>query len=102
MPGKFPDELAEALYQLSLDGPDEEIGSVQEMGWYGLLLGVTPEEVGEYGEEAVEQMEGAQDFIISEDSQGFVDYESFESSADARYRWEEIANEIEPEEGEEI
>ena len=94
MPGKFPNDLAEALYQISLDGPDEEMGSVDEMGWYGLLLGITPEEMGEFGQDVVDEMEGAQNFILSEDSYGFVDYEAFESEADAKARWEEIAFDI--------
>ena len=50
---KFNSELAETLYEQSLEcGPDEEIGSVDELGWFGL-----------FEDELV---------ILQEDSQGFV------------------------------
>lgn len=66
-PGKFEgttdERIAQALYSLSLDGMcDEQRGSVDEEGWYGLI--------------------GR--FVIWEDSQGFFGYEHFDDEDAAR------------------
>jgi hypothetical protein len=68
---KFNNALAERLHEISLEGGhDDEIGSVDELGWAGLFL-----------------MEKA---ILIEDSQGFVDAEVFDTVQDVGIEWELI------------
>ena len=74
-PGKFEGNinpgLAEELYDRTLDGwCDDQRGSVDEGGWYGLL--------------------GR--FIVTEDDRGFFGYEEFESTKKA----EQVFRTIEP------
>ena len=68
---KFDSELAERLYNLSLDSSqDEECGSVQENGtWYGL-----------FREEKA---------ILSEDSQGFVSVAEYDTDEELGQAWQE-------------
>lgn len=59
-PGKFEgngdQDLAERLYQDTLDGSYEDsFGSVDELGWYALI----------------QAPDGSRGFIVEEDSQGF-------------------------------
>ena len=80
---KFDSELAERLYELSLDSSqDEECGSVQENGtWYGL-----------FREEQA---------ILSEDSQGFVSVSEFDSDEALEQAWQECLEECGEGDGEE-
>ena len=95
MPGKFPDEIAEALYDLSMDGTDEQLGDVQETGiWYGRFSGVTPSELEERGVN-VEGFPDEMFFVLTEDDQGFVDYEQYDTEEELDARWGQIENEIE-------
>jgi hypothetical protein len=76
-PGKFegvPEDIpAEDLYEQVLDGGTvDEIGSVDELGWYGLV-----ERDGRW-------------YIVEEDNYGFFDAEEFGSESEARARWREI------------
>lgn len=52
---KFNSLRDEVVHRASLDGCNDEIGSVEDFGWYGLLLDF-------YGTH----------YIIHEDSQGFI------------------------------
>jgi len=73
---KFDSKLAETLYDLSLDGgQDEDIGSVSELGWFGRF-----------------NYELA---ILSEDSLGFVNVETFKSELALRLSWEDIERDYE-------
>ena len=78
-PGKFEgcddDRLAEVLYSVSQDGCDEDCGSVDELGWYGLIL---------------HRNHG---YIVSEDSQGFFDYCRYDSKDAAQTAFDAIAAE---------
>src|SRR3970040_678492 len=81
--GKFSDELCEKLYELSLDGgPDDEYGNCSEppFRWWGLLI--------------KSGVRGAQNAILTEDSQGFVDYETFPSAKQARAALDHIVAEV--------
>lgn len=61
MPGKFDSERDERIYGLTLDAwQSDEFGSVQEDGWFALILDVDNH-----------------DFIVHEDSQGFVSVTEF-------------------------
>jgi hypothetical protein len=103
MPGKFSDPLGEVLHQLTMDGPDEELGDVQDFGWYGLLANVTREELERVSEEIGAGLDfdeaglddGPFHFIVSEDNQGFFDYSSFDTEQEANNRWSEIQDEAE-------
>jgi len=73
---KFGSELAEQLYAISLDGgQDDEIGSVQEAGWFGLFL-----------------LEKA---ILVEDNQGFVDAWEFDSIPKTYAEWQSVEKQYE-------
>lgn len=84
---KFASARDEVVYRATLDGSDDEIGTVDDIGWHGLLLDF-------YGH----------DYIVRQDSRGFVDVESFDStfvdhdgltkrSAESGNRWVEIFDE---------
>lgn len=88
-PGKFEGNpchvLAEHLYELTMDGMlAEETGEVDgPIGWNGLLL------------------TGDRAFIVHEDSQGFFDYQEYDSERDARIAWSELETEASAYESEE-
>jgi hypothetical protein len=65
---KYSTDLAERLYE---DTPDEQTGSVDELGWFAM-----------FREEKV---------ILTEDSQGFVDAEQFDSDEKLQEVWELLA-----------
>jgi len=77
-PGKFegtPDQdLGERLYDSSLEGgTDDQVGSVGDLGWYGLFT----------------DFEGRH-FIVNEDENGFFGYEEFDSAEDANRTFAQI------------
>tara|TARA_Y100000782_G_scaffold115303_1_gene156772 strand:- start:6077 stop:6367 length:291 start_codon:yes stop_codon:yes gene_type:complete len=79
---KFQNGITEALHKASMDGCDEEIGSVTEppMEWYGLLIN--------------SGVESAAFAILSEDTQGFVTSLIFDSEEEVRMRWAIAEEEI--------
>lgn len=86
-PGKFEGSanpgLADHLYEITMDGMcDEELGDVDGFGWYGLIL---PED------SPLPLAATAQtSYIVSEDSQGFFDYEEYATPALARKAWAKL------------
>ena len=78
-PGKFEvcGPLGEELYEASVDGCDDEFLSEDEQKWFGLLLNTG--------------IFGVNHAIISEDSQGFVEYGVYDTEKKARYDWERLA-----------
>lgn len=84
-PGKFDDSIDEWVYEAS---PDDELGSVQDFGWYGLLLFDEPvlviDEEATYGNWT---FAGA---IITEDSQGFVYVDYYDTKKEAKEKWSDI------------
>lgn len=99
MPGKFEgaidEQIAEELYDLSLEGgADEEMGDVQEVGHFFMLF----TDMEEYG---------GKSFILCEDNFGFVDYDEFDTAEAAEKAWKRYASlidrlyENQEEEGEE-
>ena len=79
---KFDSELAERLYDLSLESSqDEECGRVDENGhWYGL-----------FREEKA---------ILCEDSQGFVSASEYDTGEELEEAWQECLAECNPEDEE--
>jgi len=80
-PGKFEASgpIGEKLYEMSLDFLDDQSGSVYEGGWHGLLI-----DTG---------LKCAPNAIISEDSQGFVEYEAYRSRKAAWAAFAELSGE---------
>lgn len=64
---KYSTDLAERLYG---ETPDQQAGSTDELGWFGLFL-----------EEKT---------ILTEDSQGFVDAEHFDTEEKVQEVWETL------------
>lgn len=89
-PGKFDTILDSFVYHYSLDGCDEEAGSVLENGmWYGLIQGtmrftepLTPAE-----RRLIDSTIGV---IVSENDQGFFHVEYFDSEDDLDKAWAEV------------
>lgn len=81
-PGKFEGnlkpEIAEELYMMSLDGVDDEEGSSAYGGWHGLLLSTG--------------ISDAPNAIVYEDSQGFVEYEPFDTQEQALAAWDDLVD----------
>lgn len=71
---KFDNDIAETLYGEHF--PTDEIGSVQDFGWYGLFR--TPFEGGTGG------------WILREDSQGFVDSSAYGSADELTKAWDYV------------
>ena len=82
--GKFEgctnQDLGKALYDLSLDGCDEELGDAQGFGWYGLLTDIN--------------IYHPADYIVYEDNQGFFDYVEYEQGT-AIIDWNRLLKEEE-------
>lgn len=78
------DRLTGALASIVAEGgSDETQGDCQENGTiYDLIVGKRPSKPS---------------YILSEDSYGFVDAETFATEAEARKRWDEITDEIDAE-----
>lgn len=113
-PGKFSSPLDEYVYQLSLDGGNEELGDVQGFGYYARLDSITFEDVVRAATDVGEdehsarkawerEFKGTQlrfkDFIpaaiLHEDSQGFVGVTYFTSDRDADKAWDKLVEEYE-------
>ena len=106
-PGKFSTKLDSYVYQASLDGVDDEIGSVEELGWYGVIWGLGKEGANDVDEIAQKEhgepltkdefdlLASAAAMIISEDSQGFVNVQYFDTRGEGDEAWEAIQKEYE-------
>jgi molybdopterin-guanine dinucleotide biosynthesis protein len=100
-PGKFDLMLDAYLYELSLNGPDDEAGDVDEYGYhYCLLRGFAVDEpfsdvaVGRLTDDErafLQQQAGA---IIETDSQGFVTVEYFPTESKLDLAWTGIEQAI--------
>ena len=82
--GKFECELyaTRAVYDMAGDGMLTDIGSVDELGWYACYSGTI-------------RGRGPFHVIVSEDSQGFVHGEYFDTEADMEKAWAAIEGEYE-------
>lgn len=87
-PGKFEGELelCRVLYDFSLDsGQDEDIGAVDEGGYYMLFLGLTAKEVGG-------NIGGIKAAILEENEQGFVSASYYDSDVEAQAAWNALVD----------
>lgn len=92
-PGKFEGGyvIDESVYELMLDGPDEEVGDVFGKGmWYSLLESLDGLDTSDFTEDEKEFIAEQVGAIISEDSQGFVTVEYFDSHKELEKAWREI------------
>jgi hypothetical protein len=80
--------MAEKLWEMSLDGTDDEFGSTDEAPgrWWGL--------------QTKTGVPGAQHAIVTQDSQGFVQYETYRTAKAARAWFNKIVREVSREMGE--
>lgn len=99
-PGKFNTILDSYVYSVSLDGgADAEVGSVDEGRWYGLMRhGRTIFKdhdpfLETLNEEEREQLTSCAGVILTEDSQGFVYAEYFDTMDALDAKWAEIERE---------
>lgn len=100
-PGKFDTLLDAYLYNVSLDGCDEEIGDATETGWYGMMRG--PFEYDpEYGElnGAERECLGLAGVILCEGSTGFVTVDYYETEKELKQAWGLVLMSFEEEEEE--
>jgi hypothetical protein len=103
-PGKFDTMLDAAVYQLSLDGADEEAGDVSEVGfWSGLMyngeimsqeLEISKETNTTREERAYLAKEGQAGVILTENDQGFVNVSYFKNKKDLKDAWEAIVEDL--------
>ncbi len=97
-PGKFDNDLDHAMYLLSLDGTDEECGDSTVDRWYGLMTNVTEDDTGTLSPGAKQvmrrdSMKYPLHCIVSEDTQGFVSVDYFDSAKEAEEEWSDIESE---------
>ncbi len=95
--GKFSDTVDELLYAID---HDQEVGSVDEHGWYGLVSGLLLPEARKLAEEHeldmdeferdAKQYDWPMNAIVTEDSQGFVEVYVFKLNRDAIKSWRKI------------
>ena len=101
-PGKFDTILDAYVYDVSLDGGcDEELGESDSFGWYGLMR-ADKSFAGDVRREAERNQDqdltegewllltGTAGVILSEDSQGFVSVEYFDTQAELETAWMEL------------
>lgn len=99
-PGKFSDSIEELLYGLD---HDQSLGSSDELGWYGLVSGLTKPEAKaaaadldiEWDEGDAKQYDWPLNAIIREDSDGFVTVNSFKANRDMMREWRDLEAEYE-------
>lgn len=89
------DPLTEALWMITLDsGQDEEAGTVDDIGWHGLIHVPTTEWSNDVTDDAgdpmrVEIPRGT--YIVYSDSTGFVGHDAYSyRSAEASEAWRKI------------
>ena len=91
-PSKFADSIEEMVYAL----PDQEMGSSDYLGWYGMVSGWTWADAEENG--ALEQDRASYDWplnaIIHENSDGFIRMETFKDNRDMVRDWRGLEEEF--------
>jgi hypothetical protein len=100
-PGKFEGGLMidEVVYDLSMDGADDECGSVDEHGrWYGLVrapISLSEDEAPDltgFERDYLRSLGGGA--ILTENSQGFVNVEYYETTEAIEQAWQSCQNDF--------
>ena len=95
-PGKFDTMLDAYLYELALNGCDGECGDSSDGTWYGLFRGFTVDGAfsdvspGRLNSAELDILRSSVGCILSEDSQGFVSVEYFDTLDELDAKWAEI------------
>lgn len=93
MAGKFDSNLDAALYELTLDGGDEETGDVSEMGWYAVLLRGGPSladelsDANDISQEELDDLRASAGVIVEENDQGFVSVSYYDTKKQLDEEW---------------
>jgi len=103
--GKFGDIIEELLYEID---HDQTLGSVDELGWYGMVSGLTLPEARKLSadlgqerdlfDEAAENYKWPLNAIIREDSDGFITVTAFDgkhANRDLIREWRDLEEEYE-------
>jgi hypothetical protein len=105
-PGKFNTMLDAYIYKLSLNGCDDETGSVDEIGeWYGLLKGIQVDgpfcDVAAAAELTDDEKQVLREHkagcIVAADSQGFVDVTYYATRKALDKSWRQLVATVETE-----
>jgi hypothetical protein len=98
MPGKFNNELDRLIYELTLDGGhDEECGSVDDIGYWAALI-YDGDELADAldfdgsasrtpNQRYLADLRRSAGVILSEDDQGFVAVQMFDTKAQLEKEW---------------
>lgn len=100
-PGKFNTIVDSYIYTTSLDGCDDEAGSVQDQGWSGLFRGpihckgsdmdgwaAARIDGWDLNAAEIRQLNECEGIILREDSSGFVDVEYYDTGDELELAWE--------------
>ena len=91
---KFSNRLCKKLYKISLDGCDDETGSVTENGnWYGYMYFSDADLVAFAKDRDFDEIRENRHVILTEDSRGFVWYETYDGAGFDR-EWSEIIDHV--------
>ena len=77
-PGKFEGEMYATRY--AYENPDDDLGSVDELGWYGYFSGKI-------------KNRGPFHILVWEDSNGFVGSRFFDSESELQDAWSQVESE---------
>jgi hypothetical protein len=100
-PGKYEGGLIIDTY-VDSGSYDEDIGESDTTGFYGLLRGISVDEIWkeakadgeELTKEEVEFLESQAGAIIYEDSQGFITVSYYDDESELNESWNQIVDEI--------
>lgn len=98
-PGKFDTILDSYVYDVSLEGADDECGESDSFGWFGLMRnGRTIFKdhdpfLETLNEEEQETLENCAGVIVSEDSNGFVSVDYYDTDEELNKAWADIIEE---------
>ena len=88
--GKFDSNVDEYVYLQALEGADAEVGSVQDFGWYGLMIFDEPVTVVQEIQPGITKEWEFSAAIISENDQGLVHVEPYDTAAEAKGVWVDV------------
>lgn len=101
-PGKFRCLVDVVAWSYTLEGAhDDETGEADSVGWFGVIFGAVDPEgfepgdgrtLSEFDRKFLANAKGGA--IVSEDSDGFVSVDFFDSDADIRKEWERIVERV--------
>lgn len=103
-PGKFNTMVDALVHAMTLDGTCDELGDVQDFGWYGKVTGLTVEELEKTAKEQGEEPLTAEEktdlaktvgAIVFENNSGFVEVTYYDDAAKLDEAWAKLESEYE-------